>query len=80
MFYSLDRYEGDFAILIDDDGGKREVLREELPADAREGSVLTYGDGWQIDVAEGENRRNKAVKLKEKLFSRGKSRLTSEKI
>lgn len=47
--YVLDRYEGDWAILEDEDGRMLKVARDTLPQ-ASEGEALEEADGrWRVD-------------------------------
>jgi len=49
MKYTLDRFEGDFALLEQEDRTMLQVRRTELPADVKEGSFLTLTDGvWAL--------------------------------
>jgi hypothetical protein len=40
MIYVVDRIEGKVAVLVDDEGSSLDVLRQELPREIREGTVL----------------------------------------
>ncbi len=44
-FYTVDRLEGEIAVLLGDDGRTYDVARRELPKGAREGSVLRAPSG-----------------------------------
>ncbi len=49
MFYSIDRFEGDFAVLISDvDGSVVNVPRESLSADAEEGCLCRFENGFYV--------------------------------
>lgn len=41
MFWTIDRFEEDFAVLMDDNGVCRSVPRDRLPEQVRQGDVLT---------------------------------------
>ncbi|MFD2925105.1 hypothetical protein [Halobacillus naozhouensis] len=67
--YKLDRYEGAYAILIQEDTNKSEllVLKERLIAFAEAGDLLsiefdTMGNLKEVQVVQGENDGNK-IKL-----------------
>lgn len=49
--YTIDRFEGDFAVCEDRDTGEMvDFKRDDLPQNAREGSILKYSDGkFEID-------------------------------
>lgn len=67
--YSLDRFEEDYAVLIDDEGKRKDLKRSCLPASAKEGSVIIYEAGmYRIDSEESLRRRKNNVELKNKLF------------
>ena len=77
VFYAVDRLEGQMAVLVGDDETTVDVLRRNLPARAREGTVLRVelgADGrpdWasaKIDDQERE-RRLKAAQERLKRMS-----------
>ena len=49
--YTIDRFEGDFAVCEDRDTGEMvDFKRDDLPQNAREGSILKYSNGkFEID-------------------------------
>ena len=56
--YTLDRFEGDYAVVETPDCSTVDVLRAELPADAVEGSfLLRTEDGWQLTDSPDTARR-----------------------
>ena len=58
--YVLDRYEGDGAILEDEDGRMLKVARDTLPQ-ASEGEALEEADGrWRVDPERTERLRRQA--------------------
>ena len=53
QFYTIDRFEGTYAILLDFDTGEKQwsVKRDILPADASEGDVLKKeNDHYLVDA------------------------------
>ena len=71
--YVLDRYEGDWAILEDEDGRMLKVARDTLPQ-ASEGEALEEADGrWRVDPERTERLRRQALARLERL-KRGKQR------
>jgi len=71
--YVLDRYEGDWAILEDEDGRMLKVARDTLPQ-ASEGEALEEADGrWRVDPERTERLRRQARARLERL-KRGKQR------
>lgn len=67
--YSIDRFEGEQAILIDRDQKTITVLKNLLPAGAAEGDVLLFdGVQYHIDQALTEQRRAEVKQLISKLF------------
>ena len=66
--YSVERFEGDVAVLVDDDGHGCPVPVAILPADIHCGDVLALRDGvYMRDAAETDARRSYALSLQEKL-------------
>ncbi|MGN0631581.1 MAG: DUF3006 domain-containing protein [Ruminococcus sp.] len=59
MFYSTDRFEGEYAVLISDEDGSQIITeRENIPPEAEEGSILLLQEGQYIlDKEETERRR-----------------------
>ena len=72
MTVTLDRFEGEWAVLVDADGETTPVERTRVPADAREGDRLTaLEDGtYAVDEADTAARRARILALQNKL--RGK--------
>ncbi len=68
MLYSIDRYEGDFAVLIDEEEVARNIPRAQLPADAKAGDMLRLENGQYIpdDIA-ARARREQILRLQNKL-------------
>ncbi len=71
--YVLDRYEGDWAVLENEDGRMLKVARDTLPQ-ASEGEALEEADGrWRVDPERTERLRRQARARLERL-KRGKQR------
>lgn len=71
MIYTVDRFEERYAILEAETGENIHVLRNLLPVEAQEGSVLRYEDGIYIIDFEYTKKRKSTVsekfkRLKEK--------------
>jgi len=75
-FFSVDRFEGNVAVLVSDTGESAEMPRFELPKGLREGSVLRVPFGLQnrpdwsravLDKAEEERRRKEAQRRLDEL-------------
>lgn len=61
MFYSIDRFEGDIAVLIADaDSSQVTVPRSSLSPDADEGGIVIYENGQYIYDAEETAARRRA--------------------
>lgn len=77
-FYAVDRIERKRVVVIGDDGNRREVSRDELPAQLREADVvrvpLAEGElDWasaRVDRDETERRRREAQRLLDRLRKR----------
>lgn len=64
MSFSVDRIEGDLAVLEDENGVLQTVPLAQLPPDAREGAVLRLENGvWTLDADEAARRRAEALRL-----------------
>ena len=72
MRATLDRFEGDFAVLTMEDGDKAfSVGRDLLPEDAAEGDVLEESAGrWSILMDETRQRAERIRRLAERLFDK----------
>lgn len=70
-FYSVDRFEEEYAILVDDDCASITVLKRELPKGIKTGNVLRFENGKYIVAPdEEEKRRNRIRSLQNKLFKK----------
>jgi len=71
--YSVDRLEGDKAILVDDDGHNHTVLVSDLPEPVATGDILQWRDGmYYRNQAETDARRVYVSSLQDKLRRRNK--------
>lgn len=61
MYYSIDRFEEDKAVLIDESAAQLILPREQLPPQAAPGCIMARnGDGvWEIDEARTAQSREK---------------------
>lgn len=62
MLAVIDRFEGEFAVLIFDDGKTINVHKDKIPKGAKEQDVLSVGDIITIDAKETEKRKKEAQK------------------
>ena len=62
MLAVIDRFEGEYAVLISDDGKTFNLLKDKIPEDAKEQDVLSIGDNITIDKEETEKRKKEARK------------------
>ena len=68
MYYSIDRFEEEWAVLQDDNGRSFTVERSCLPAQARQGEILAEKNGaYFIDENETAARRERIRRLKQSL-------------
>ena len=74
MFYTLDRFEGDFAVLLDNEKRTVSVEKSILGENAEVGSVYLKNDGQNFIFSheETEKRKNKALNLHKSLFDRAR--------
>ena len=71
--YSVDRFEGDLAVLVDDEGISRTELLSALPEGTHEGTILLLTEeGYSPDPDTESKRREQVLSLQERL--RRKSR------
>ena len=67
--YSIDRFEGSYALLIDEEGTTVKIFRTLLPLGAKEGSVLTFDNNqYYLESKATEQKRNEVKGLIEDLF------------
>jgi len=59
----IDRFEGDFAVVELENGEMRNIKKELVPAEAKEGDVLKIVEEITIDYEETEKRRKKIEEL-----------------
>ena len=78
-YYAVDRIEGNIVIVVADDGTAIDVVRQELPTGAREGSVLQVpvdqagAPAWnraELDESERARREKKARQSLDRLRNR----------
>ena len=69
--FSVDRFEDDYAVLVDENGDTTDVRKSVLPEKTREGSILKYEDGkYELDPQEEDSRRKRIASLQNKLFKK----------
>lgn len=66
----IDRFEGEYAVCEEEDGGFKKLPRVFLPAGSREGDCLIPApDGsWQVDRAATAQRRQQIRRMLEDLY------------
>jgi len=69
-YYSVDRFEGKFAVCIDDNGNTHNIYIRKLPQEVEEGDIIVKKDNkhFYIDIEETKKRREEIAKLSKKLF------------
>ncbi|EYE89810.1 hypothetical protein Q428_00525 [Fervidicella metallireducens AeB] len=58
----IDRFEGDYAVIIKDDGSIENVNRTRLPDEAKEGDVLIMEDIIKVDNEKTRKRTEEVEK------------------
>ncbi|MCX7905054.1 MAG: DUF3006 domain-containing protein [Caloramator sp.] len=58
----IDRFEGDFAIIVFDDGKVENINRQLIPKEAREGDVIVFAATTYIDKEETLKRKKESNK------------------
>lgn len=74
MFYTVDRFEGDFAVLLDDEKRVISVKKAVLGEKYEIGNVYFSEDGRDFDlcIEETIKRKNKTINLHKSLFDRAR--------
>ena len=68
MLYSIDRFEGEFAVLVDEQLRSHDVPRSLLPEEAKAGDMLRFEDErYTLDDAAARARRERILRLQNKL-------------
>ena len=68
MFYTIDRFEGDYAVLEDDDENCVNVKKALLPEMAKESDVLDFdGEAYTVNAEETEKRRQSVIEMLRKM-------------
>ncbi len=68
MLYSLDRFENEWAVLVDEEAATITVLRTELPPAVKVGDMLRLVDGvYTPDDAAKQARLAQILQLQKKL-------------
>lgn len=79
--WSIERFEGDFALCEDENGGRLRLPAQSLPAGAREGDILRRQGGiYRIDDAETARRRAQASARLERLSTRTRRQAIADAI
>ena len=56
-FYTVDRIEGDIAVLYDDGDNKSDIAVSELPEDLKEGDILRFDEENGVYIIDKEKTR-----------------------
>lgn len=68
MFYTIDRFEGDYAVLEDDDENRVNVKKALLPEMAKESDILDFdGEAYTVNAEETEKRRQSVIEMLRKM-------------
>lgn len=66
--YSIDRFEGEYAVLQNMQGQNFDLPRSEIPENAKEGDMLIeYGGVYSIDEKLTQERKEKIARLKNRI-------------
>ncbi len=67
--FSIDRFEGNIAVLIDENENKICISRDDLPSSVKEGDILIYdGEKYSIDFDDTDARKSEVKRLIDELF------------
>ena len=71
MKYTVDRFEGDFAVLEDENRTMKDVPRGALPEEAKEGDVLIFAEGsYSLDSEETARRKEDVRERLQRLWKK----------
>lgn len=71
MKYVLDRYEGDYAILVDTNSRQFDVLIDDLPKESQEGDIFRFDEGiFVLNQEETEVAREKIKDIKQRIVKK----------
>lgn len=74
MKVTIDRFEGDFAVVEKPDRTMMNIRRNKIPADAKEGDVLTIeGDTIRVDASETAKREKVVGDIMKDLWKKRRS-------
>ncbi len=66
---SIDRFEEEYAVIIDDEDNCFNLSINKLPKDAKEGSIIVEVDGkYEIDYNKTNERKQRIAKLEENIW------------
>ena len=75
MYYTIDRFEADFALLEDENGVMCQIPRSDLPLEAREGDKLEVSEeGCAILTEATQAARTEAEERLQRLLNRTQNR------
>lgn len=69
--YSIDRFEGKYAVCQDEEGVSIDVLKKLLPRISKSGDVVMYdeeNDTYYIDEEKTQEIRRRIIALQDELF------------
>jgi len=64
----IDRFEGDFVVVELDNNEMKNIRKELVPKEAKEGDILNIGEVITIEHEETEKRRKRIEKLTEDMW------------
>ncbi|MBP3939455.1 MAG: DUF3006 domain-containing protein [Clostridia bacterium] len=71
MKYTVDRIEEDFAVCEDENGAMVNIEKTQLPADIREGDIVSVENGEAVILRDETQERRKIISQKRKdIFAR----------
>lgn len=69
MKYIINRFEGDYAVVEDENKLMMDIHLKDLPKEVQEGDVLVKnGDSYSVDLGETERRKKKIQELVDDLW------------
>lgn len=69
MKYIIDRFEGDYAVVEDENKLMMDVHLKDLPKEVKEGDVLVkIGESYSVDLGETERRKKTIEELVDDLW------------
>ena len=69
ILLTIDRFEGEFAVCIDDNGATINIKKENIPSDAKEGDIIEISENcYIINKEKTQSKFDEIKKLQDSLW------------